>query len=278
MRRGIVAALLVCSMGAALGCKRSPKEAREELARLNVPFTSEEFIVRCMRGPTSVIETFFAAGADPNVIIGDVGPSYTPLIAAAEAGRVDIAGMLIQAGARPDLQTPDGRTALGAAAGHCKSPQMVRLLLDKGARPSTADLFRSLQDIEAHPLDCGGANLQYLLDASADVNGRNAEGLTLLMMAAERADVASVHEILRHRPALDLQVGRYRWTALQLACRRALADRSPEALPIVVDLLKAGANPNLTDAFEKSALESLGPSSYSPELDPLREALSRQAR
>jgi len=41
--------------------------------------------------------TFFAAGAD-----------YRPLIAAAEVGRADIAGRLIEADARPQLQTPDG--------------------------------------------------------------------------------------------------------------------------------------------------------------------------
>ena len=278
MRRGITAALLLWAALPVLGCKRSPKQAREELARLNVPFTSEEFIGRCARGPTDLIETFLVAGADPNVIVGDAGVSYTPLMAAAEAGRLDIAGQLFQAGARAELQTPDGRSALAVAAGNCKNPGMAKLLIDRGARPSSADLFRALWSVQAHPMDCSRDHLQHLLNASEDVNGRNEQGWTLLMLAADRVDVESVRLILGRRPALDLQAHPYRWTALEIACRRALADRRPDTLPIVIDLLRAGADPNLTDSDGRSALESLGPASYSPELNPIRDAITRPAR
>jgi ankyrin repeat protein len=275
VKRQIAAALLLCCAGTILGCKRSPKQAREELARLNVPFTSEEFIGRCARGPTDLIETFLVAGADPNVVVGDAKTSYTPLMSAAEAGRLDIAGQLIAAGARADLETPDGRSALTVAAGNCKNPGMAKLLIDRGARPSSADLFRALWSVQAHPLDCSRDHLQHLLNAAGDVNGRNQQGWTLLMLAADRVDVESVRLILRRRPALDLQAGPYHWTALAIACRRALADRRPDTLPIVVDILRAGADPNLTDSFGKTPLESLGPASYTPELNPIREAITR---
>src|SRR5262249_61846916 len=113
MKRAVCALLLA----AALSCKQSPKDAREELAKLGVPFTSEEFIMRCGTGPTNLIETFLAAGADPNVTYVSQH-SYTPLIAAASAGRIDHAKQPLKAGARIDAVAHDGRTALDAGPGN----------------------------------------------------------------------------------------------------------------------------------------------------------------
>jgi ankyrin repeat protein len=266
--------LFLCLLlAAAVACKRSPKEAREELAKLGVPYTSEEFITRCGFGPTSLIETFLLAGADPNAMYTSQH-SYTPLIAAAEAGRIDIAKQLLKAGARADLVAEDGRTALDAAGGNCKSPEMVKFLIDQGCRPGKQGLFPVLWNLEAHPMDCSHANLVYLLEAGADPNEKNTQGLTLLMLAADRNDAESVHLLLQKRPDVNAQGGPYRWTALHYAVKRAQADRKPDTLPIVQDLLKAGADPNLKDSFGQNALQGLGPPSLSPYLSPIREAIT----
>ena len=78
--------LCTCAL-IAFACKQSPKDARQELAKLNVPFTADEFVMRCARGPTTLIDTFLVAGADPNVVVVEGQETVTPLMAAAVAGR-----------------------------------------------------------------------------------------------------------------------------------------------------------------------------------------------
>ena len=269
MKRLLIGALLAAS----LACKQSPKDAREELAKLGVPFTSEEFIERCGTGPTTLIETFLSAGADPNVVYTSQH-SYTPLIAAAAAGRIDIAKQLLKAGARVDLVAEDGRTAVDAASENCKTPEVLKFLIDQGGRAGETSLLRALWNVEAHPMDCSHATVGYLLDAGADPDQRDTKGSTALMVAADRADTESVRLLLLHKADVNVQAGPYRWTALQVACKRALTDRRPSTLEIVKALLKAGADPNLKDSFGQNAMEGLGPPSVTGYLNPIREAIS----
>jgi ankyrin repeat protein len=267
--------LVVCLLLAScLACKRSPQDAREELAKLGIPFTSEEFIGRCGVGPTHLIETFLVAGADPNVVYDGPQQSSTPLMAAASAGRLDIAKLLLKAGARPDLVAGDGRSALDAAANNCKHPEVVKFFMDLGSKPGEQSLFRALWDVEAHTMDCSHATVQYLLEAGADPNQRNAKGLTPLMVATDRVDTESVRLLLARKPDVNVQAAPYRWTALHMACGRALANRRPDTLEIVQALLKAGADPNLKDSFGRNPLEMLGSASVTPNLNSIREAIT----
>jgi len=270
MKRVLCAALLAV----AVSCKRSPKDAREELAKLRVPFTSEEFIARCGTGPTTLIDTFLLAGADSNVIY-ESERSYTPLISAASAGRVDVARQLLKAGARLDLVGADGRTAVDAASENCRNAEMVKFLFEQGGRAGENSLLKALWSAEAHPMDCSHASIDYLLRAGADPNQSDSKGMTALMVAADRKDTEAVRLLLRYKADVNTQAGPYRWTALHVACKRSLADRQPSTLEILKDLLKAGADPNIKDAFGQNAMASLGSPSYTPYLDPLREAISR---
>ena len=72
----------------------------------------------------------------PNAIINEKG--QTALILAAECGHADIVELLLEAGAKVDLQANNGQTALAAAAenGHA---DIVEILLDHNADPKLAD-------------------------------------------------------------------------------------------------------------------------------------------
>ena len=266
--------LAFLALAACLACRRSPADAREELAKLGVPFTSEEFIARCGQGPTHLIETFLVAGADPNVVYDGPQSSSTPLMAAAGAGRLDIAKQLLKAGARADLVAGDGRSALDAAAANCKHPEVVKFFMDQGAKPGRQTLFRALWDAESHRMDCSHATIQYLLEAGADPDELDTKGQTPLMVAADRNDKESVDLLLAKKADVNIQAGPYHWTALHMACGRAVANHRPETLEIVQALLKAGADPNLKDSFGRSALQMLGPPSAAPNLNPIRDAIT----
>jgi ankyrin len=111
------------------------------------------------------------------------GAQFTPLLNAAEAGRVDLLKLLIAAGA--DLKAIDrnGRNALHLAAGTA-NPQAARFLLEKrfGVDEISLSGETALMNAAGH---CRLEAVALLLDAGARVNGAEEnKGLTALMIAA----------------------------------------------------------------------------------------------
>ncbi len=94
----------------------------------------------------------FVAQAAPRVKDIDAGSAYgTALMAAAVKGEADIVGLLLAAGANPDLTDAQGATALIYAA-NFRHPDVVRVLLAAGANPDLADQrdYRALDYAQLH--------------------------------------------------------------------------------------------------------------------------------
>ena len=89
-------------------------------------------------GLLMVVEAVLAAGADPGAAAAH--SLVTPLIRAAEGGHPEVVRLLLARGAEPNAQDAEGRTALAAATAH-GDPAVVRLLVDAGAdaRRASAD-------------------------------------------------------------------------------------------------------------------------------------------
>jgi hypothetical protein len=85
-----------------------------------------------------VFEALIAAGADVNG--RTVGNLYPPILRAAELGEPDSIAIFLQAGAKVDIESSNGTTALMMAA---KSgvPESVKLLLSAGANPTKKDKY-----------------------------------------------------------------------------------------------------------------------------------------
>lgn len=86
-----------------------------------------------IEGNIEKVKQLIASGADVNVVEPSSGS--TPLITAALFDRIDIAKVLLAAGASINAKNYDGSTALHTAAFFCY-PDMVKLLLEKGADKS----------------------------------------------------------------------------------------------------------------------------------------------
>jgi ankyrin repeat protein/cell wall assembly regulator SMI1 len=128
------------------------------------------------------------AGADVNL----AGWQGAPLAAAAYRGDVVTCGALLRAGALPDTRDQRGRTALHGAAseGHVEIAQM---LLAAGAGVDAADTewgYTPLMEAAAY----GHTGMvRLLLSHGADANARSGGRDTALMRAAERYEAEPEH-------------------------------------------------------------------------------------
>ena len=120
MRR-ISALVLVTALLAGFGLTGLPSEAAEETV---------DIWTAAAKGNLEAIKQQLAAGKDMNAKAPSIG--VTPLMAAAITGQGDAAGLLLARGAKPDIKSNDGSTALHMAAffGHI---EIVKALVAEGA-------------------------------------------------------------------------------------------------------------------------------------------------
>jgi ankyrin repeat protein len=188
-----------------------------------------------------VIEMLIAAGANINATNED---GQTALMLAAPEG-YDKVKLLIASGAEINAQDHEGKAVLMYATSN-DDPQIVRLLLDQGAKidaktqgDMTALMFAAAQGAKPEVI-------KMLIEAGAGVNQADVSGSTALMYAAERGTVEVLNVLLEQNADLDLknEAGK---TALMLA-----VEANDEAS--VAALLSKGANLSATDKEGKTAL------------------------
>lgn len=95
-------------------------------------------LMAVFRGQREAVKLLLDAGADVNVVGGE---GDTPLRWAAQVGDIELARVLLDRGAARDIDVGggvSGMNALGTAARRL-DPDMVRLLLEAGARPDAPD-------------------------------------------------------------------------------------------------------------------------------------------
>jgi uncharacterized protein len=111
------------------------------------------------RRQSQVVAMLLSRGANPKHRARD--HLYTPLHFAANRGNVEAVRLLIASGADPDAVAKDGNTPLHMAAAKCgfeaKSVDVARLLLEAGAHPSRRNSLgltpydKSLRLQQSHP-------------------------------------------------------------------------------------------------------------------------------
>jgi len=182
-------------------------------------------------------------GADPNLASSE---SKTALMFAAQAGDMDLAMRLLDAGANIDAQNANGGTALMYAA-MCPDPGVTRLLLARGAQANararlgwTALLVAAVKGHRETAIA--------LLEGGAGPNAADAYGWTPLMRSVHTGHLNMV-QLLLSRPDIDVNA-RERDGATALHIAASLGERDMVEL-----LLKAGADPDILDARQRSAAD-----------------------
>jgi len=124
----LVAALL-------FGCGQSKEQAIQELEKLNVKFTPDDFVQSAEKGDLKAIQLFLNAGIDGNA---QSVTGTTALMAASKYGRTDVVKKLLEQKLNVDAQDKKGVTALMLAAEN-NQVEIVQLLLKKNADPNLED-------------------------------------------------------------------------------------------------------------------------------------------
>lgn len=214
------------------------------------------------RGHRDVVRVLLERGADPNA---QDYRDETPLHRAALADRLEVAELLLDQGADPDLAGPQRRTALLFVARETGNVEMAALLLRAGADIEAQDAgadtplelaawrgFRPLVNflldsgahvpvtgyegtsLTQHAADNGLVQLfRSLADRGADLTIRNEDGGSLLHSASRGGSLELVRELLGRGLDVNAQ-DRYGRTPLHYAAERGRQ-------PVAEALLAAGA-------------------------------------
>ena len=137
-------------------------------------------LLAAARCDTDITTLLLTRGADPSLM-----PirHYTPLMMAAFAGHAKTVALLLDAGADPNQAPGAAQTplAIAAAWGH---EDVVNLLLARGASPSVNDHDPPLVSAARGGI-ASAKLLRRLIDAGADVNAADSEGVTAIMVARD---------------------------------------------------------------------------------------------
>lgn len=156
----------------------------------------------------TVVKMLLDEGANPNMQLfyrpakargGPLSRGTTPLIRAASNGDVDLMKMLLEYGAKADLPQADLQTPVSALAGargnRGRLPEGLELLLEAGVDVNVMSVPHHLQRA------FGGTPLHYavkarnvnmveaLVNAGADINAKDVDGLTALDYAESRGRI-----------------------------------------------------------------------------------------
>jgi ankyrin repeat protein len=195
----------------------------------------------------SIVRWYLTIGVDPNTL-GE--HDRTMLVAAVQFNRVDIARMLLEAGADVNVKH-DGDKILRIAArlgyrGHQLTVEMLRLLIEYGA--GVNERLRSKET----PLIVAVTHVaipavRFLLSQGANPNLKDNKGNTALIYSAEHVDEVDMAQLLLESGAkVDLQ-NREGKTALMSASQNGRID-------VVRLLLSHGADPDLVDKEGRTAM------------------------
>ncbi|HYD36464.1 MAG TPA: ankyrin repeat domain-containing protein [Allosphingosinicella sp.] len=174
------------------------------------------------RGDGEAVKRAAAQGADVNYR-GLEGVS--PLLWALSCESVEGMGALLQEGADPNAADDGGSTALYYAATY-RNPELLRLLLKRGGNPNivNASGYTPLEAAVSYLSSTGSTvNFDVLIDAGADPFLRNANGDSIVEIAAYRNQYELVYRLLKN--GYDGDKGRL----LRIVQTGAISSTSPQA-------------------------------------------------
>jgi uncharacterized protein len=222
----------------------------------------DQVLEAARNGDITVVREALQRGATGTYINRKCGDGRTAMIEAARHGQSEVAQMLLDFNANPNVQDDSGRTALLEAAGRGHA-NMVIALLRHGADPNLQDCDGRTALICAAARE-GAAVVSLLLDHGANPNAQEHDGLTALIQATCERQVENIRTLLQRGANPNLIQGDR--TALMVAAQFGDAR-------LVHLLLEHGADPLLCNANNEMALDLAMKRGNQATVTVLREAM-----
>lgn len=161
-----------------------------DLPRKPLPLRDNKLIWAVSEGDLAEVERLLDAGADLN----EVNSEYveTPLLMAAMWNCTDIAMVLLEEGADPNLVPEGGWSAL-VQAGRSDNLELLAALLEEGADPNLPSLEGTTPLLEATSVEA----LQLLIGAGADVTQEDLYEISPIESAAVNGWTVGVQTLLQ---------------------------------------------------------------------------------
>jgi uncharacterized protein len=213
-----------------VGCQTTPENARMQLVAAGISYTPESFLDRVNAGDTKAVGLFLRAGMDPNTRSQNSIPAvfYATINACNKQDEnkrdhaTDILDILLRHGVDFEV-TSDAVSRSINIFRHDWTPVMI--LAACGCTPGVS-LF---------------------LKHGAPVESKDANGLTSLILAAERGHEETVQELLGRGANINAQGGPGNGrTALIAAAENG-------HMSVILLLLQNGADANIRDWFNRTA-------------------------
>jgi ankyrin len=192
----------------------------------------------------------------------------TLLSLAAQHGHVDIARLLLEKGADPNMHTENGFTPLHWAADNGKL-ELVNLLLERGASLNDAanqDSFTPLHlAVDQNYVEVS----RLLLEKGADPNIAAENGTTPLHWAAYNGHIEQINLLIEKGANINV-IDYAGWTPLHIASKQVNISSSEVYLDVILSLLSYKPDLNLENKRGESFLHILADD---PDIHSLQEAL-----
>lgn len=197
-------------------------------AQVNSEPVNQRLFQAAEHGDMTTVRHQLLSGANPN-ITNESGETLFNKVLEANPNAA-LVKLFLDKGAKPDEKDGMGFTPLRKAVMFSDKPEVIRLILEKKVDPNVLDTVVTAGNEEF---------VKLLLDAEADVNRRYADGMTALHLAVEAGNESVVSLLLEHLadPNLKDGQGRVPLFIANVGSEQAIADL----------LLQHGADPKLAD-------------------------------
>jgi uncharacterized protein len=183
-----------------------------------------------------IANLLLAAGAKPAAA---TRYSVTPLALAAETGNGALVERLLDAGADPNSTSREGQTALMTAALNGKI-DAIRVLLRRGAKVNESEAYKGQTALMFAAGEGNTGAVELLVEFGADAQARSKGGYTALLFAVRNNQFDAAKFLLQHGANVNDTI-QDSTSALNLSVINADYD-------LASMLLDFGANPNLPDS------------------------------